>query len=195
MPSSHPPAGPQPPAVPDPPHNPWGQASLAMTIPMMMAAGPLLGFLLGLAVDRWLDPPPPWNMRIKVEQLGTVLVPGKTAKQALQEFHESPGAFTGNALWDKIELDVPEHMKHAVVLTVYDRDVPEWDPLACRSCRRDPRIPAELNADYKAQMIKRYPIDNILPYMLSKACDIQFEDVLSGHKYGNEALSDDSADE
>ena len=45
--------------------NQWRQAGLAMTIPTMMVSGPLLGWLLGMGIERWLDLQPPWSFRIR----------------------------------------------------------------------------------------------------------------------------------
>lgn len=39
----------QPPREP----NPWQQAGLALTIPMMLLAGPLVGYGMGWLVRRW----------------------------------------------------------------------------------------------------------------------------------------------
>ena len=39
----------------------WRQASLAMALPMLMVSGPIVGFLLGLGLEKWLDLQPPWG--------------------------------------------------------------------------------------------------------------------------------------
>ena len=58
-----------PPSPSKPPDHQWRQASLALSVPTVMAAGPLLGILVGWALVRWLDPPPPWDWRLKAVAL------------------------------------------------------------------------------------------------------------------------------
>jgi hypothetical protein len=43
----------------------WRQASLALTLPLMMVVGPLLGFFLASGLVYWLEIGPPWAARIR----------------------------------------------------------------------------------------------------------------------------------
>lgn len=49
----------------------WRQASLALSLPMMMLAGPLVGFLLAMAAIHWLEIGPVWAARVKI--IGVIL--------------------------------------------------------------------------------------------------------------------------
>lgn len=49
----------------------WRQASLALTLPMMMLAGPLVGYFLAVGLIHWLDIGPVWAGRIKI--IGVIL--------------------------------------------------------------------------------------------------------------------------
>ena len=46
--------------------NQWRQAGLALTIPTMMAAGPLVGYFIAYMLNLWLDIPGPWDGRVKI---------------------------------------------------------------------------------------------------------------------------------
>ena len=55
-----------------PPLNPWTQAGMAMTIPMMMLAGPLVGYGIGWLLRRWLG----WGAWIEMGMLVLGFVAG-----------------------------------------------------------------------------------------------------------------------
>lgn len=54
----------------------WRQASLALMLPTMMAAGPLAGYLLSLGIIAWFDVGPPWDLRIKIVMVVLGLLAG-----------------------------------------------------------------------------------------------------------------------
>ena len=47
------------------------QASLALTLPMLMVAGPVVGYFFAWLIIRWFDVGPPWDGRIRI--IGTVI--------------------------------------------------------------------------------------------------------------------------
>lgn len=49
----------------------WRQASMALTLPMMMLAGPLVGYFLAVGLIHWLEIGPQWAGRIKI--IGVIL--------------------------------------------------------------------------------------------------------------------------
>jgi F0F1-type ATP synthase assembly protein I len=49
----------------------WRQASLALSLPMMMLAGPIVGFVLAIGLMYWFEIGPLWAGRIKI--LGVLL--------------------------------------------------------------------------------------------------------------------------
>lgn len=53
----------------------WRQASLALSLPMMMLAGPIVGFFLAVALVHWFEIGPTWAARMKI--IGVLL--GTTA--------------------------------------------------------------------------------------------------------------------
>lgn len=46
--------------------NPWQQASLALSLPMMMLAGPIVGYFLAVGLVHWFEIGPPWAGRTKI---------------------------------------------------------------------------------------------------------------------------------
>ena len=67
--------------VPEPssdqgPSNQWRQAGLALSIPMLMVSGPLVGYFLGYGLVAWLDIGDPWGKVIKVVGLILGVVAG-----------------------------------------------------------------------------------------------------------------------
>lgn len=44
----------------------WRQASLALSLPMMMLAGPIVGYFLAVGLIQWLDIGPDWAGRTKI---------------------------------------------------------------------------------------------------------------------------------
>jgi F0F1-type ATP synthase assembly protein I len=49
----------------------WRQASMALTLPMMMLAGPLVGYFLAVGLIHLFDVGPAWADRIKI--IGVIL--------------------------------------------------------------------------------------------------------------------------
>lgn len=49
----------------------WRQASMALSLPMMMLAGPLVGYFLAVGLIHWFDIGPLWADRIKI--IGVIL--------------------------------------------------------------------------------------------------------------------------
>lgn len=56
--------------------NPWRQAGLALSIPTMMVSGPIVGFLLGMGINRVFGITPPWERWVKVVCLVLGLIAG-----------------------------------------------------------------------------------------------------------------------
>lgn len=50
----------------DIPENQWRSASLALTIPTMLAAGPLVGYFLGWGATRLFSLTDPWDSRARI---------------------------------------------------------------------------------------------------------------------------------
>lgn len=48
------------------PGNPWRQASFALTLPMLMVSGPIVGFLMGYGLAKWLDLGDRWAWTFKI---------------------------------------------------------------------------------------------------------------------------------
>lgn len=51
--------------------NPWRQASLALTLPMLMVSGPIVGYFMGYGLAYWLDLGDRWASIVKI--VGVVL--------------------------------------------------------------------------------------------------------------------------
>ncbi len=54
----------------------WRQAGLAFSLPMMMLAGPLVGYFLAYGIVRWFGWTGPWAGRLKLVGLAFGIVAG-----------------------------------------------------------------------------------------------------------------------
>ena len=70
--------------------NPWQQAGMAMSIPTLMVAGPLLGVVIGMVLEQWLNLQAPWAFRVKA--FAVVLCTLASARETIKVLKRISGA-------------------------------------------------------------------------------------------------------